>query len=113
MLQQDRLREHAREHGYHLVAYSPLARGEVADVTVLQDIAADHDCTPHQVSLAWLLSKPAVSVIPKATTEAHIRENLAATEIELSDAEISRIDAIDETSRQVDFDDAPWNQADD
>jgi len=110
LLQQAELREMAREHGHRLVAYSPLAKGAVTDVPVMRDVAAKHDATPAQVSLAWLLSKEQVAVIPKSTSEAHIRENLAARELELDDADIARIDAIDRRERQVDFDGAPWNR---
>lgn len=110
LLQQEALRAHARDHDYHLVAYSPLARGEVAEVDVIQEIAGTHNVSPHQVSLAWLQSKPSVSVIPKATSEAHIRENIEAMELSLSESECNQIDDIDREERQVDFEEAPWNQ---
>lgn len=111
LLQQDTLREAARADDHWLVAYSPLARGTVAEVEALQDIARMHDATPHQVSLAWLLSKESVAVIPKATSQAHIEENLAARDLDLTREELERIDAIDRTDRQVDFESAPWNEA--
>lgn len=111
LLPQEELRAHAVEHDYWLVAYCPIARNEVADVEVLQDIAEAHDVSPAQVSLAWLLSKENVVVIPKATGEDHIRQNLSAQELDLSDDELARIDAIEERERLVDFDEAPWNQA--
>ncbi len=75
LLQQDELRAHAREHGYHLVAYSPLAKGDVTEVPELREVAENHGTTPAQVALAWLLSKETVSAIPKSATPAHIREN--------------------------------------
>jgi 2,5-diketo-D-gluconate reductase B len=109
LLPQEELRAIARADDHWLVAYSPLARGAVADIDVLEDIARDHDATPHQVSLAWLLSKDAVAVIPKATSRSHIEENLAGQDLRLTDEEIERIDAIDRTDRRVDFDGAPWN----
>lgn len=109
LLQQDELRRLAREHDHHLVAYSPLAKGTVTDVPELVDIAEKHDATPAQVSLAWLLWKESVSVIPKASSEAHIRENLGALDLALDDEDVARIDAIDRTERMVDFDAAPWN----
>jgi 2,5-diketo-D-gluconate reductase B len=109
LLQQPELRAHARDHGYHLVAYSPLAKGRVTEVPVLREIAAERGATPAQVALAWLLSKETVVAVPKSTSPAHIRENLDARELTLDDDEIRRIDAIDRTERQVDFPDAPWN----
>ncbi|MFC4248207.1 aldo/keto reductase [Natribaculum luteum] len=109
LLQQEELRAYAREHGHHLVAYSPLAKGSVAEVPELVEIAEKHGATPAQVSLAWLLSKDEVVAIPKATSEAHIRENREAQQLSLSDEDLARIDAIDRERRQVDFEDAPWN----
>ncbi len=109
LLQQEELRAYAREHGHHLVAYSPLAKGSVTEVPELVEIAEKHGATPAQVGLAWLLSKDEVVVIPKATSEAHIRENYEARRLTLPEEDLARIDAIDREQRQVDFEDAPWN----
>ncbi|NEU56432.1 aldo/keto reductase [Halorussus sp. MSC15.2] len=92
-----------------LVAYSPIARGEVADVEALQVVADKHDATPQQVSLAWLREKD-VTAIPKATSEDHLRENWLSLGVELDDEDVERIDAIEERRRLVDPDQAPWNQ---
>jgi len=108
LLQQQTLREDAATHDHHLVAYSPLARGQVLQVPELQDIADAHNVTPAQVSLAWLRAKD-VTVIPKATSPEHITENVGARDLELTDAEIAAIDDIDREERQVDFEDAPWH----
>ncbi|MFB6081796.1 MAG: aldo/keto reductase [Halanaeroarchaeum sp.] len=110
LLQQDDLRRMAREHDHYLVAYSPLAKGAVTDDPVIQDVAAAHDATPAQVSLAWLLSKEHVVPIPRSSSATHIEENLAARTIELDPSAIERIDAIDRTDRQVDPPEAPWNR---
>ena len=103
---QTELREHAAEHGYELVAYSPLARGAVFDDETLAEIAAAHDASAAQVSLAWLREK-GVTAIPKATSETHIRDNWASRNLALTDAEIDAIDAIDRTQREVYPDFAP------
>jgi 2,5-diketo-D-gluconate reductase B len=109
LFQQDELRAMAREHGHHLVAYTPLAKGDVTDVPELVDIAEKHDATPAQVALSWLLSKESVSAIPKSATPEHIRENFGALEVTLDDEDVSRIDDIDREKRYVDFEEAPWN----
>ena len=108
-LQQTHLRAHAREHGYRLVAYSPLAKGDVTDDPVLRAVAASHDATPAQVALAWLLEQPAVRAIPKSATSGHIRENYGALDVTLDAEAVARIDAIDRQQRYVDFEAAPWN----
>jgi 2,5-diketo-D-gluconate reductase B len=106
LLQQDELRAHAEEHGYELVAYSPLARGDVFDVEELTDIAERHDASAAQVSLAWLREK-GVTAIPKATGRDHIEDNLDSLDVELSDEELETIGNIGRTDRKVDPDFAP------
>ncbi|ELZ94058.1 2,5-diketo-D-gluconate reductase B [Haloferax mucosum ATCC BAA-1512] len=107
-LQQDDLLAVADEHDHHLVAYSPIARNEVADNDTIADIASEHDVSPAQVALAWLMAKGATP-IPKAASPEHIRDNFAAQDLELTDDDVAAIDAIDESHRIVDFDEAPWN----
>ncbi|MFC7079864.1 aldo/keto reductase [Halorussus caseinilyticus] len=92
-----------------LVAYSPIARGDVEDVDELQEVAEKHDATPQQVSLAWLREKE-VTAIPKATSEDHLRENWLSLGVELDDEDVEKIDSIEERERIVDPDDAPWNR---
>ncbi|PSP74959.1 aldehyde oxidoreductase [Halobacteriales archaeon QS_1_68_20] len=50
LLQQRELRRLAREHDHYLVAYSPLAKGEILDVPELQAIAEERGATPAQVA---------------------------------------------------------------
>jgi len=109
-LPQTELRAHAEEHGYELVAYSPLARGGVFDSDVLTDIAADHDASAAQVSLAWLREKGGTA-IPKATGRDHIADNWASLDLALSDDEIDRIDGIGQTERTINpgFGPDAWN----
>jgi len=110
LLPQAALQSAAREHDHWLVAYAPVARGAVEDVPALRDVAEAHDATPYQVALAWLLARDRVVPIPKATSEAHLRENLAARDLTLTSEELARIDAIEERRRLVDFEAAPWNR---
>ena len=110
LLPQRELREYAQADGHWLVAYSPVAKGEVADVEVLVEIAEAHDATPFQVALAWLLAEDGVAPIPKATSGSHIRENYGALELELSGDELVRIDAIGEERRLVDPEEAPLHR---
>ena len=106
LLQQPELRRYCDDNGIELVAYSPLARGEVFDVPELTEIAERHDVTEAQVSLAWLREK-GVTAIPKATSESHIADNWASLGLELDEDEISAIDGIDRTDRRVHPDFAP------
>jgi len=108
LLQQPELREACAEHDVEVVAYSPLARGNVFDVPELTEIAKKHDASEAQVSLAWLREK-GVTAIPKATSEAHIRDNWESLGVTLDDEDVATIDAIDREDRRVDPGFAPWN----
>lgn len=108
-LQQRDLIAQARADDHILVAYSPLMKGEVQEVDVIQAIAEAHDVTPAQVCLAWQLAEDRVAPIPKATGE-HVVENYKAMELSLSLEEIGRIDAIDAQERLVDPEAAAWNR---
>lgn len=107
MLQQRELRAACEEHGVEVVAYSPLARGGVFDNETLTDVAATHDVSAAQVSLAWL-RQSGIPAIPKATSEAHIADNWDSQSLQLSAADIDRIDSIDTHDRRVDPSWAPW-----
>ena len=70
--------------------------GELAEVTtVIEAVAKEKSATPAQVSLAWVMArKPAIVPIPGCKTRAHLEDNLRALEIELTQAELSRLDAL-------------------
>jgi len=59
----------------------------------LRDVAATHDVTPAQVSLAWLIHHPSVVVIPGASSVAQVEANAAAAEITLTDTEVAELTA--------------------
>jgi len=104
---QEELREYCGEEDIELVAYSPLARGEVFDIDELAEIAEKHGASEAQVSLAWLREK-GITAIPKATGTEHIRDNWESLKIELDEEDVAAIDELDRQERQVDPDFAPW-----
>jgi pyridoxine 4-dehydrogenase len=58
----------------------------------LREIAARHGATPQQIALAWLLRRsPAMLPIPGTLSLDHLKQNLAALDIELSDAEFEAL----------------------
>ncbi len=109
LLPQPELREACAAHDVEVVAYSPLARGGVFGQPTIQEIAAKHDVSEAQVSLAWLREKGVVA-IPKATGVEHIRDNWASLALELDPEDVAAIDAIEDRERTVDPDFGPWNQ---
>jgi 2,5-diketo-D-gluconate reductase B len=95
LFQRPSLVEHAREHGYALVAYSPLAGGRAGEIEAVVEIAAKHDTTPEAVCLAWLAGKEGVVPIPKASSRAHLEANLAARDLALDGEDVERIEGIE------------------
>ena len=69
----------------NLVAAGPL-------LEVLRQVAAAHDATPAQVSLAWVLRRPNVVVIPGASSVDQLEANAAAAELDLTDDEATALD---------------------
>ena len=98
----ERAIEHAvipwcEKHGVAVVAYSPYGHGDFpgpgsSGGRLLQAIADAHGATPRQVALRFLLRYPSLFAIPKASSPAHVEENVGAGEIHLTDDEIARID---------------------
>ena len=106
LLRQEELREYADANDVELVAYSPLARGEILDDPAIVEIAEKHGVSAAQVSLAWL-RESGVTAIPKATGIDHIRDNLASLDFELDDEDIDAIDSLGRTDRQLNPDFGP------
>jgi diketogulonate reductase-like aldo/keto reductase len=82
-----------RRHNIPIMAYSPIDQGgRLLRQPVLKEIAERHGATPAQVALAWLLRQPGMIVIPKSGTIAHTRENHAALNVKLTQADLDAID---------------------
>jgi len=66
-----------------------------AIIDAVTAISDEHGCTPGQVAIAWLLTRPTVgSVLLGARTLEQLDDNLGAADIELTDEEINRLTAI-------------------
>lgn len=86
------------QHGAALVGYSPFGSGRFPGSRspggrVLARIAAAHGATPRQVALHFLVRRPSLFAIPKASTPEHAGENARAGALELTAAELAEIDA--------------------
>jgi diketogulonate reductase-like aldo/keto reductase len=75
-----------------VMAYSPVEQGRLLAHPGLAAMAGDREVTPAQIALAWLLARDGVLPIPKAGSAAHVRDNRAALDITLSEAELHRLD---------------------
>src|SRR3954470_7224769 len=78
--------EECERLGIGFIPWFPLATGDLAEPGgALDRIAGEHDATPAQIALAWLLARsPVMLPIPGTSSVEHLEENLAATGIELS-----------------------------
>ena len=89
--------EFCQKEGITLTAYSPVK--PIAEGTLkpelrkaVESIAEEHDATPYQIALAWLLAKDGVIAIPKTSTVEHVQENLGALNVRLRAEEILMLD---------------------
>jgi pyridoxine 4-dehydrogenase len=87
--------EYCTEQGIGFIPWFPLAAGKLAEPGgPVAEIAEAHGATTGQVALAWLLAKsPVMLPIPGTSSVAHLEENVAAADLQLSDDELQTIDA--------------------
>ena len=77
-----------------IMAYSPVGQGgRMLRHKALAEVAARHGATPAQVALAWTLRRPDLIAIPKASAEAHVRENAKAATLRLTEEDHATLDA--------------------
>ena len=77
--------DYCTAEGIVFVPFFPLRDGGGPAVDA---IARRHHATSHQVLLAWLLRRsPIMLPIPGTLSEAHLKENIGALEVQLTDAE--------------------------
>jgi diketogulonate reductase-like aldo/keto reductase len=82
-----------RERGIATMAYSPLGSDSrrLRTHPVLKAMAARLGVTPSRIALAWLLRQPGLVVIPKASSEAHVRDNHAALALQLTAEDLAEL----------------------
>jgi diketogulonate reductase-like aldo/keto reductase len=99
---EERAIEHAvvpwcERHGVAVVAYSPFGHGRfpgpsTAGGRVLEQIASVKKASVRQVALRFLLRRPSLFAIPKASSVEHCAENAGAGALQLTEIEVARID---------------------
>ena len=87
------LLDHAEANGIGFIPWFPLNTGKLSgERGPLAEIASEHDASPSQLALAWLLKRsPVMLPIPGTSSVAHLEDNLAAAEIELSDEQFEAL----------------------
>jgi pyridoxine 4-dehydrogenase len=87
--------ERCEQLGIGFFPWFPLAAGDLAAPGgIAAEVADAHGAGTGQIALAWLLRRSALIVpIPGTSSVAHLEENVAAAEIELSNEEFERLSA--------------------
>ena len=97
-LTQDEVRAFDADHEIVTEAWSPIARGKVADDPVIGRIAEKLGRSPAQVTLRWHVQRGDV-VFPKSVTRSRIEENFAIFDFELDESDMAAISALDRGER--------------
>jgi pyridoxine 4-dehydrogenase len=100
------------QHGIAFVAYFPLGAGMLdpgldrsrlppgmslseRQASTVREVASRHGATWAQIALAWLLERsPAMLAIPGTRTLAHLEENAAAGQVDLSETDLTKLDRL-------------------
>ncbi len=83
--------EYCQNNDILITAYSPVKFRNLSVNKTIRAIAENHNATPHQIALAWLIHQPRVITIPMSLDPQHIRENIEAVDIELTENEITTL----------------------
>ncbi|AHG01460.1 oxidoreductase (plasmid) [Halostagnicola larsenii XH-48] len=85
------------EYGIGFIPWGPMYTVGEDDVSGgLEDVADNHDATPRQVALAWLLHHSDVTLpIPGTSSPEHLESNVAASQIALTDDDLATLNGID------------------
>jgi len=77
-----------------MMAYSPVGQGgSLLRHPALVAVASRLGATPAQVALAFVLSRKGVVAIPKAASQAHVRQNREALDLTLGEGELAALEA--------------------
>ena len=91
----DKLIDQLSEVGIAYVPFFPLGGFSPLQSETLTKVASDLNLTPMQTALAWLLHRaPNILAIPGTSSRAHLRENLLASEVILTEDALTELNGI-------------------
>ena len=91
----DELIDWLADEGIAYVPYFPLGGFDPLQSKALDEVARDLGATSMQVALAWLLQRsPNILLIPGTSSVEHLRQNVAAANLELPAEAIEKLDGI-------------------
>lgn len=85
--------EACEEYGIGFIPWAPIGGGDLGEKEeVVSAVADNHDATERQIALAWLLQRsPVMLPIPGTSSVEHVEDNIAASDIDLTDDEMSQL----------------------
>ncbi len=111
-LQQPAMLEFCSSNAIHLTAFAPLGSGDrparikvdgepilLKDPTIIS-IAAQHNITPAQVLISWAIQRQ-TAVLPKSVNSDRLKENLNASQVTLTQADVQKISGLDCNHRYI------------
>jgi diketogulonate reductase-like aldo/keto reductase len=101
------LLETCEQRGVALEAYSPLGTGQHLGDDHVREIADRHGKTPAQVLIRWCVQRNLV-VLPKSTRRERIEENSLVFDFELSEDDVTALDALDTTGGTAEARASKW-----
>jgi aryl-alcohol dehydrogenase-like predicted oxidoreductase len=98
----DDVLDYCESRGIGFIPWYPLSGGALSGSdSPLAEIARRRQASPAQIAIAWLLKRSPVMIpIPGTSRRAHLEENVAAADIELSDGEFEALDGIATAARK-------------
>ena len=90
---------YCEQHGIGFIPFYPLDNGALAKSEAMAAIVARTAATPAQIALAWLLTRSPVTIlIPGTSSIVHLEQNVAAGDVELSDADMDALERLGTTA---------------
>lgn len=84
--------DYCEDNGIGFMPWNPLGAGKLQNDR-LQQVGDRHDATPMQIALAWLLAiSPNMLPIPGTSRIKHLKENVKAASIELTEEDMAELD---------------------
>ncbi len=108
-LNQQALLDYCDAHEIKLISYRPFGKGKLlSEESLFSRIGARHGKSGAQVILRWLVQKE-IPVIPKASSERHLKDNLEVFDFSLTREEMAQLDGLDKNKRYCRVNDPEHN----
>ncbi|WP_125771427.1 aldo/keto reductase [Companilactobacillus furfuricola] len=93
----DAIVDYAEKEGMAFLPWFPLDTGNLAKTdSPLEDVAKKYNASPAQIALAWLLKRSNnIIPIPGTSSEDHLKDNLNAANVKLSDEDFEKLSGLE------------------